>query len=350
MFASNIPAFIQASRKVLHLELGRSQADLVKTLVRLGKTHGCFEKYWGKHVHPTETLDARASWQEMTVLSDISHDHTSYICAARSDFLRGVSRLDKKVIVMDGDVVKGTMTLRQVLLSCVKTRDGRSVFAEIHQRGSEDPMVVVPNEAEVESLLLRLNHQLPAFLLHYLPAKTDMPMDFVVSLLNKACDPKLFNEAFQCTWDAETWVITRPGDEVEKRKEAERTKDKWYVNIVSSHLAVNQSPTRPHNAPQALYDLDAEKSVTTIHTKKPSKQNPPKPTLRSERDGDSTDSNASMDSASENAPSKSFSRIGFRADTETEINLASDTSDSESEGVSIDDNGNSAPRERGKGG
>ena len=36
-FAPNIPAYIQANRKVLHLEVGRSHSDLVRTLVRLGK-------------------------------------------------------------------------------------------------------------------------------------------------------------------------------------------------------------------------------------------------------------------------------------------------------------------------
>ena len=72
-FAPNIPAYIQANRKVLHLEVGRSHSDLVRTLVRLGKRHGCFAKMWGKHVHPTEVLDAKATRQEQTALGDIEN-------------------------------------------------------------------------------------------------------------------------------------------------------------------------------------------------------------------------------------------------------------------------------------
>lgn len=59
-------------------------------------------------------------------------------------------------------------------------------------------MVIVPNEAEVELLLICLNHQLSAFLLNYLPSKANMPLDFVETLLKKTCDPHLFNEAYQC--------------------------------------------------------------------------------------------------------------------------------------------------------
>ena len=99
--------------------------------------------------------------------------------------LTGVACLDKEVEIIDGDVVKGKTTLREILLNQVRTKGGRSVFAEIHQRGTENPMVIVPNEAEVESFLLRLNHQLPAFLLHYLTTIVGLPVPFVETLLKK---------------------------------------------------------------------------------------------------------------------------------------------------------------------
>ncbi len=94
-------------------------------------------------------------------------------------------------------------------------------------------MVIVPNEAEVESILLGLNHQLLVFLHNYLPATTYMPLPLVETLLKKSCEPHLFNEAFQCKWDVETWVVTRPKDEAIQHREAENAKDKWYTNILS---------------------------------------------------------------------------------------------------------------------
>ena len=141
------------------------------------------------------------------------------------------------------------------------------VIAEMHQRGADDPMVIVLNEAELESIILRLNHQLQAFLLNYLPTTTNMPLAFVTTLLQKSCNHHLFNEAFNCKWDSNTWVITCPDDKANQKREAERTKDKWYSNIVSLHLAVNQVPSCAHTSVQARYDLDTDKSVTTIHQK-----------------------------------------------------------------------------------
>ena len=55
----------------------------------------------------------------------------------------------------------------------------------------------------------------------------------IMTLLKKSCDPHLFNEAFQCKRDVETWIVTRPKDEAIQRREAENVKDEWYTNILS---------------------------------------------------------------------------------------------------------------------
>ena len=107
---------------------------------------------------------------------------------------------------MDGNMSKGSTSLHKVLFSHLKTKEGGSIFAEIHQLGAEVPMVVVPNEAEVESILLCLNHQPLAFLLNYLPSAVGIPRSFVETLLKKSCDPLLFNKAFHCKQDASNWV------------------------------------------------------------------------------------------------------------------------------------------------
>ena len=112
-FALNIPSFIQANQKVLHLEIGRAHDKLIKTLVKYGKQLSIFERFWGKHVHPTETLDARATRKELTALGDIMHNHTSYICSARSDSLLGITCLDKQVEIKEnGTVVNSFISAR----------------------------------------------------------------------------------------------------------------------------------------------------------------------------------------------------------------------------------------------
>lgn len=211
-------------------------------------------------------------------------------------------------------------------------------------------MVIVPNKAEVESILLRLNHQLPAFLLNYLLATTNMPPLFVGTLPKKSCNPHLFNEAFQCKWDVEKWVVTRPNNEAIQCREAENAKDKWYTNIlVSPHLEVNQVLAWSHTAAQAMYDLDAEKLVTTIHQRQKDKLQ--HAALWSERDGDSLDDDEDMDSASTNACKKSFFTVGFWVEQEeVDSDSASSVSDFEPDVVPIVGNGNLNCQERGKGG
>ncbi len=133
----------------------------------------------------------------------------------------------------------------------------------------EEPFVVVQNSAEIELLLMRLNHQLPAFLLNFLTDK-GFPREFVVALLRKSCDPTLFSAAFDCKWDSKDQVVTRPDEEeLTKRRAEEEKANQWYRDIVNIHLVTNQkSPTKAFVAPEARYDLDAERSVTTINMHK----------------------------------------------------------------------------------
>ena len=170
-------------------------------------------------------------------MESMAHDHACYICAVRTERLIGISRLDKMVpyvVTTNGKKTTPiTLSLRMTLLSHLELADGRRVIGSIHQRGSDDPYVVVPTEAVIESFILRLNHQLPAFLLHYLPMR-GMPVDYVQTLLKASCDPSLYNDAHKCTWDDKEWVVTRPDEEaIRAQREQEDRDNQWYKGFIN---------------------------------------------------------------------------------------------------------------------
>ena len=91
-------------------------------------------------------------------------------------------------------------------------------------------------------------------------------------------------------------IVTRPGKAKAKQKEEDLQKDKWYTNIVEAHLAINQSSQRPQTTVQAVYDLDTDKSVTTIHNYKNKQHTNTCITNQSKRDGDSSGDDEGSDS------------------------------------------------------
>jgi len=296
-------------------------------------------------------LEADASQKEKEALESMAHDHTCYICAVRVERLVGISRLDKMVPYVTTEKGKTTtpiiMSLRIALLTFLELADKRRVIGSIHQRGSEDPYIVVPNDAEIESFVLRLNHQLPAFLLHYLPTH-DIPTDYVQTLLKASCDPTLFNDAFKCKWDEKEWIVTRPDEEkLKAQREKEERENQWYKGFVNMHL-LNEQP-KEHVVPEARYDLDGERSVNTIHhpdsnhNTKTRKNN----RVKTVGDGNSRGDTKRTDSASKNATRKPYSKVGF--DDEDTLGDSSQSSSVEDDS-SISDDGSQSHSRKGGGG
>ncbi len=56
---SRLPSNIQTCPRVLHLEIDKTDLELVSHLVKYAKQHGLFNQWWGSHAHPTEGVD----WQ-----------------------------------------------------------------------------------------------------------------------------------------------------------------------------------------------------------------------------------------------------------------------------------------------
>ena len=358
-FGQNIPVQLQNARRVYHVEIGKVHAELLRHLVYIGKEKKIFAAVWGGRVHPSEVLENDPPMEARINPATMAQYHASYIYGSRVERLIGVTMLDKVVDLKEGDVVVQRLSLRDVLLEHLKTKEGGTVIGSIHQGGLEEPFVIVQNSGEMEAMMMRLNHHLPAFLYYYLQEK-GLPKDFVTELLQKSCDPTLFVSIFNCTWDSKDQVVTRPDDEEMKKKKAEEEKSRqWYRDIVNIHMVTTQkSPPRAHVPPEALFDLDAVRLVGTInpHKKKGNrgKNKEAKTTAKSSGDSNSSgDASTDSDSASENAIRKPFSKVGFagqkKATAET-IDLQSSSSDDDDSSTVDDDDATQSSTEGGKGG
>ena len=150
----------------------------------------------------------------------------------------------------------------------MKMADGQSLIVEIHQRG---PMgiveVIIPNTAEAESMILMMNHHFPAFCFHYLTTKAGMGEVFVKTLLKEACCPTLFVSINQCQWDATTNTITTEEQAEDEKRMAEFEQAAWYRDEFGKHMISNLKKVKKYTDPEALYDLDGERSVKTLHAR-----------------------------------------------------------------------------------
>jgi hypothetical protein len=155
------------------------------------------------------------------------------------------------------------MSIRQIMLRCVKMMDGHSHLAEVHQQfllGAVE--VVYPFCNEAERMIINMKKNVAAFL-YYLLDDT-IPMEILKALLLKVCKPNLVMEIDNCTWDKQTNKLMTKEDIVNKRDQQDYTTASWYKNTFDlSKLKVGMKDNRPS---QLLFDLD-DKSLQTINNR-----------------------------------------------------------------------------------
>lgn len=160
---------LQNTKKVMHIEVGWKHVDLIRQLVEIGKTAKIFKAYWGPLCHPLEMLDTDAPHEAKNNLLKMSQNHQNFIFGSRTERRIGATNINWKVAITNPDRSKGAkFSLHDILINHLTTSDGKKVLDSVHQRCTDELFSVVQNSGEVESFMFRLNHQLPAFLLHYL--------------------------------------------------------------------------------------------------------------------------------------------------------------------------------------
>ena len=140
-----------------------------------------------------------------------------------------------------------------------------------------------------------------------------MDKTFVMTLLREACCPTLVGSIKECTWDSKTKTITTAAQAAEEARLQEMEKAPWYRDEFGKNMIDKIKKVKSYADAEALYALDGERSVKTLHAR-----NDPQPSAPKKRKGEdltadnaltsdlsaasseisSSEEDASMDSAS----------------------------------------------------
>jgi hypothetical protein len=255
-----------AARKAWHLELENLHLLEMKSLVEKAKDFLLFEDYWGGHLMFSEVVDYGSDPTDIERLLKVVKTHTCYQVSMRCVALRDIVDLDTTVPYKDNEK-DGRLSMRNVLLKHFRTRDNSSpLFAEIHQRQTNSCVeAVVPNTQEAEAILAEMDRQMPAFIKFYLLDK-GLDEAFVKRLVTAACNAVKVGEINTVKWDPEKLALITPDDMKGKESLQAFESQNWYFDL--SKLRVNpKKKTQNYTAPEALFNLDGDRSVNTLHAK-----------------------------------------------------------------------------------
>ncbi len=259
----------QMARKAWHVEVESKHATQLVELVRKVKTTNNIQEMWGRQVHISEVADNNTPAGELKRYVKFAQHHVNFHCSMTCEDIRGIVHLDATAPVLSASTGEqiGSLSLRQVLLKYLKMNDGTSLIAEIHQRGTMGIVeIIVPNTPEAEAMVLMMNCQFPAFCYHALQ-KADLDLPFIKTLLKEACCPTLVATIHNCKWDAETNTISTPEQIAEEKRMAEIEKAAWYRDEFGKHMVDGMKKAKQYTDPEALYMLDGERSVKTLHAR-----------------------------------------------------------------------------------
>ncbi len=286
-----------AARKAWHLEMELHHFHQFARLIEICKEVRLFESFWGGHVMISEVVNYESPPGDIKRVLKTAKKHTCFQVSMTGVQLYGIIDLDMEVACVrtaERDEDGGTLTLRAVLLRHFRTRDdGSPLFAEVHQKQSGGVVeAVVPNTKEAESMVGSLNRQVAAFIKHYLLYR-GLPRDFVTRLIVASCCPTLVGEINTVRWDEENLELITTEDAEEEERLSAFEKADWFMDL--ERLQVSPKKKKHFTAPEALFNLDEEQSVKTLHAKNDDKR----AAAWAEAEGDDSEEENKSDSTSE---------------------------------------------------
>jgi hypothetical protein len=265
---SDLPRNIQACRRCIHLETAVESIEMMKQLVAHGKKIGIFKEVLGAHVHFTETVDWESTAGDLKRAAKFHRSSTNYNASMTQSEVHGFLNLNEKVTVK-GQKVSGRICLSSLL----KFGDNNStLLAEVHQAEPGGvTYLVYPNTPAAEAMVLNLTKNPAFFLKNYL---IDMGVDvnFAEELVSTYCDPSLIHEGEGCEWIGETFTVLT-WEELQDQDESNKLEgQEWFVDVVKQYEELTKQEnsgrkSKNYAAAAALYDLDAQRSVGTMHEK-----------------------------------------------------------------------------------
>jgi hypothetical protein len=258
-----------ATRRAWHLEMETQHVSEFAKMIEKCKEFAMFEDFWGSHVVISATVDYDSPPGDISRILLTAKLNMCFHMSMTSAQLYGIIDLDKVVpYTIDEDRKEsGFLCMQQVLSKHFHTRDGTSpLFTEVHQKQSGLPVdAVVPNVKEVDAMISSMNRQLVAFIKHYLLLK-GLDQGFVVRLVVAACCPTLVGNMNTVTWDDKKMELITPEDAKDKDRLSAFANTPWYFDIKKLQVSPTKSK-KNYTAPEALFNLDANRLIVTLHAK-----------------------------------------------------------------------------------
>jgi hypothetical protein len=114
---------------------------------------------------------------------------------------------------------------------------------------------------------------------------------FVRNLLREACCPTLMGTIKDCSWDKEKQSITTAAQAEEEARLKELENAAWYKDEFGPSLMTKVKKLKSYSDAEALYALDGERLVKTLHA-----SNDPKPSAQKKRKGGDIEPDKTADS------------------------------------------------------
>ncbi len=291
---AGLPSRQTAARHAWHVEMEKQHVHLFRTLIEKAKDFNLFEDLWGKHVLISEVVDFNSSQGAIERLMKEAKKHTCFQVSMSCKALVGVLDIDAEVAFKvddEGKEVGGRVSLRNFLPFHLRTRDNKSplLLVEMHQRQTAAPVeVVIPNTEEAEAMIGDFNRNAPAFLKFYLMG-IGFNEAFVVRLIQASCCPIVLGKMNGITWNKKRLELILPEDVRDKEGLAAFENQEWYFNLKNLRVSPKKG-TQNYTAPEALFNLDADKSVATLHAKNDARRAAAKDLGDSDSEEEDTDS------------------------------------------------------------
>ena len=113
-------------------------------------------------------------------------------------------------------------------------------------------------------MVYMINEQVAAFLYYFLKDAA-LPVKFIMDLLRATCDATLAAEIKDCDWDLDTQTLTTPQEKKEDKGINELENAEWYKNAFDLQSLRKATKPMANKDLEALFGLDADNSVKTIH-------------------------------------------------------------------------------------
>ncbi len=149
----------------------------------------------------------------------------------------------------------------------MKMSDGHQLIAEVHQAsllvGPVD--IIIPNSPEAERMFIMMNKNLPAYVGHVLKDQ-GLPDSYLLELVKRLCCQVMVEEINQCHWDPDSGTLTTKQDAETAKNKEDLEKASWFKDgFANLGIAAKGGALKKQALPpEALFDLDRDRSIKTI--------------------------------------------------------------------------------------